>query len=141
MPVSAVLSSHEVMNTLKPGQHGSTFGGNPLACALAVEALQIIKDERLSENAAAMGILFREGLQSLNIPGLSGLRGKGLMSAVDVDAGLLGMNARTWCERLLDEGLLCKQTHEHTVRMSPPLVLNAAQVDEALNAIIHSLKK
>jgi ornithine--oxo-acid transaminase len=141
MPVSAVLSSHEVMNTLKPGQHGSTFGGNPLACALAVEALQIIKDEGLSENAAAMGILFREGLQSLNIPGLSGLRGKGLMSAVDVDAGLLGMNARTWCERLLDAGLLCKQTHEHTVRMSPPLVLSAAQVDEALNAIEHSLKK
>jgi ornithine--oxo-acid transaminase len=139
MPVSAVLSSHEVMNTLKPGQHGSTFGGNPLACALAVEALQIIKDERLSENAAAMGTLFREGLQALNIPGLSGLRGKGLMSAVDVDAAVLGMNARTWCERLLDAGLLCKQTHDHTVRMSPPLVLQAAQVDEALNAIKISL--
>ncbi|MEY3983030.1 MAG: hypothetical protein RL160_587 [Bacteroidota bacterium] len=139
MPVSAVLSSHEVMNTLKPGQHGSTFGGNPLACALAVEALQIIKDERLSENAAAMGTLFREGLQALNIPGLSGLRGKGLMSAVDVDAAVLGMNARTWCERMLDAGLLCKQTHDHTVRMSPPLVLQAAQVDEALNAIKVSL--
>lgn len=139
MPVSAVLSSHEVMNTLKPGQHGSTFGGNPLACALAVEALQIIKDEQLPEQAAAMGTLFREGLQSLNIPGLSGLRGKGLMSAVDVDAAVLGMNARTWCERMLDAGLLCKQTHDHTVRMSPPLVLQAAQVDEALNAIKVSL--
>ncbi len=139
MPVSAVLSSHEVMNTLKPGQHGSTFGGNPLACALAVEALQIIKDEQLPEQAAAMGTLFREGLQSLNIPGLSGLRGKGLMSAVDVEAAVLGMNARTWCERMLDAGLLCKQTHDHTVRMSPPLVLQAAQVDEALNAIKVSL--
>ena len=139
MPVSAVLSSHEVMNTLKPGQHGSTFGGNPLACALAVEALQILKDEQLPEHAAAMGSLFREGLQALNIPGLSGLRGKGLMSAVDVDAAVLGMNARTWCERLLDAGLLCKQTHDHTVRMSPPLVLQAAQVEEALNAIRISL--
>jgi ornithine--oxo-acid transaminase len=139
MPVSAVLSSHEVMNTLKPGQHGSTFGGNPLACALAVEALQILKDEQLPEHAAAMGSLFREGLQALNIPGLSGLRGKGLMSAVDVDAAVLGMNARTWCERLLDAGLLCKQTHDHTVRMSPPLVLQAAQVKEALNAIRISL--
>lgn len=139
MPVSAVLSSHEVMNTLKPGQHGSTFGGNPLACALAVEALQIIKDEQLPENAAAMGTLFRQGLQALNIPGLSGLRGKGLMSAVDVDASVLGMNARTWCERLLEAGLLCKQTHDHTVRMSPPLVLQAAQVEEALSAIKVSL--
>lgn len=139
MPVSAVLSSHEVMNTLKPGQHGSTFGGNPLACALAVEALQILKDEQLPEHAAAMGSLFREGLQALNIPGLSGLRGKGLMSAMDVDAAVLGMNARTWCERLLDAGLLCKQTHDHTVRMSPPLVLQAAQVKEALNAIRISL--
>lgn len=135
MPVSAVLSSHEVMNTLKPGQHGSTFGGNPLACALAVEALQIIKDEQLAENAKSMGELFRNGLQELNIPGLSGLRGRGLMSAVDVDSGILGMNARTWCERLMGEGLLCKQTHEHTVRMSPPLVLNQEQVELALNAI------
>ncbi|MBU6325720.1 MAG: ornithine--oxo-acid transaminase [Bacteroidetes bacterium] len=139
MPVSAVLSSHEVMNTLKPGQHGSTFGGNPLACALAVEALQIIKDEQLSENARAMGEWLRSGLQSLNIPGLSGIRGRGLMSAVDVDSGLLGMNARSWCERLMQEGLLCKQTHEHTVRMSPPLVLNREQVDLALEAIKASL--
>lgn len=140
MPVSAVLSSHEVMNTLKPGQHGSTFGGNPLACALAVEALQIIKDEQLAENAKAMGELLRNRLKELNIPGLSGLRGKGLMSAVDVDSGKLGMNARSWCERLMEAGLLCKQTHEHTVRMSPPLVLNREQVDLALEAIRTSLK-
>ena len=139
MPVSAVLSSHEVMNTLMPGQHGSTFGGNPLACALAMEALQILKDEHLSENAKAMGDLFRSGLSAMNIPGLSNLRGKGLMSAVDVDAGILGMNARTWCERLMHAGLLCKQTHDLTVRMSPPLVLNSEQVHLALDAIKTSL--
>jgi ornithine--oxo-acid transaminase len=139
MPVSAVLSSNEVMNTLRPGQHGSTFGGNPLACALAMEALQILKDEQLPENAAAMGDYFRTGLAALEILGLSGLRGKGLMSAVDVEPGAFGMTAREWCEKLLLAGLLVKQTHEFTVRMSPPLMIREEQVREALGCILKSL--
>lgn len=139
MPVSAVLSSHEVMNTLRPGQHGSTFGGNPLACALAMEALQILKDENLPENAAAMGDLFRKQLADLGVPGLSGLRGKGLMSAVDVEPGIFKMTAREWCEKLLAAGLLAKQTHEFTVRMSPPLIIGTGHVDEAIRSISGSL--
>jgi ornithine--oxo-acid transaminase len=139
MPVSAVLSSHEIMNTLRPGQHGSTFGGNPLACALAMEALQILKDENLPENAAAMGDLFRKKLAELAVPGLSGLRGKGLMSAVDVEPGIFRMTAREWCEKLLAAGLLAKQTHEFTVRMSPPLMIGKAHVEEAIQAISNSL--
>lgn len=139
MPVSAVLSSHEIMNTLRPGQHGSTFGGNPLACALAMEALQILKDENLSENAAVMGDLFRKKLAELAIPGLSGLRGKGLMSAVDVEPGIFRMTAREWCEKLLTAGLLAKQTHEFTVRMSPPLMIGTGHVEEAIQAISNSL--
>lgn len=139
MPVSAVLSSHEIMNTLRPGQHGSTFGGNPLACALAMEALQILKDENLSENAAVMGDLFRKKLADLALPGLSGLRGKGLMSAVDVEPGIFRMTAREWCEKLLTAGLLAKQTHEFTVRMSPPLMIGTGHVEEAIQAISNSL--
>lgn len=139
MPVSAVLSSHEIMNTLRPGQHGSTFGGNPLACALAMEALQILKDENLSENAAVMGDLFRKKLAELAVPGLSGLRGKGLMSAVDVEPGVFRMTAREWCEKLLTAGLLAKQTHEFTVRMSPPLMIGQEHVSEAISAINGSL--
>jgi len=139
MPVSAVLSSHEIMNTLRPGQHGSTFGGNPLACALAMEALQILKDEKLSENAAVMGDLFRKKLAELAVPGLSGLRGKGLMSAVDVEPGVFRMTAREWCEKLLTAGLLAKQTHEFTVRMSPPLMIGTGHVEEAIQAISNSL--
>ncbi len=139
MPVSAVLSSHEIMNTLRPGQHGSTFGGNPLACALAMEALQILKDENLSENAAVMGDLFRKKLADLALPGLSGLRGKGLMSAVDVEPGIFRMTAREWCEKLLTAGLLAKQTHEFTVRMSPPLMIGQEHVSEAISAINGSL--
>lgn len=138
MPVSAVLSSHEVMNTLRPGQHGSTFGGNPLACALAMEALQILKDENLPENAAAMGDLFRKQLAELAIPGLSGLRGKGLMSAVDVEPGIFRITAREWCEKLLTAGLLAKQTHEFTVRMSPPLMIDDSHVAEAIHSIKNS---
>lgn len=139
MPVSAVLSNDEVMNTLRPGQHGSTFGGNPLACALAMEALQILKDEQLVENASRMGEYFRSELLALGIPGLSGLRGKGLMSAIDVEPGVFRMTAREWCEKLLASGLLVKQTHEFTVRMSPPLVIGKEQVDEAIGAIRNSL--
>jgi len=138
MPVSAVLSSHEIMNTLRPGQHGSTFGGNPLACALAMEALQILKDENLPENAATMGDLFRKQLADLGIPGLSGLRGKGLMSAVDVEPGVFRMTAREWCEKLLTAGLLAKQTHEFTVRMSPPLMIGDSHVAEAIHSIKNS---
>jgi ornithine--oxo-acid transaminase len=104
-----------------------------------MEALRILKDEQLPENAAAMGDYFRTGLAALEIPGLSGLRGKGLMSAVDVEPGAFGMTAREWCEKLLLAGLLVKQTHEFTVRMSPPLMIREEQVREALGCILKSL--
>ena len=129
-PVSAVLSNVEVMDVLKPGEHGSTFGGNPLACAVARAALRVLTEEGMIENAAKMGARLQAGLRTITSEVIREIRGRGLMVAVELrpEAG----GARRYCEALKERGLLCKETHGHTLRITPPLVITAAQVDAAL---------
>lgn len=137
MPVSAVLTSDEVMLTIKPGEHGSTFGGNPLACAVAKSALEVLRDEKLSENAELQGERFRTGLRKLAASGggagaITTVRGRGLLNAVVVQ-DRPHRSAWDLCLRLKEKGLLAKPTHGTIIRLAPPLVINEAQVDEALD--------
>ena len=132
-PVSAVLSNSEVMEVLKPGEHGSTFGGNPLACAVARMALKVLVEEGMIENAARTGAYFRQGLEQIGGDRIKEVRGRGLMIGVEFRAAAGG--ARSFCERLREKGLLCKETHEHTIRFAPPLVITREQVDWALERI------
>jgi ornithine--oxo-acid transaminase len=126
-PVSAVLSNREVLGVLKPGEHGSTFGGNPLACAVARAALKVLVEEGMIENAARQGERLREGLASLRSNSVAEVRGRGLMVAVELQPEAGG--ARAYCQALQARGLLCKETHEHTIRIAPPLVITPAQID------------
>jgi len=132
-PVSAVLSNNAVLGTLKPGQHGSTFGGNPLACAVARAALRVLVEEGMIENAAIQGARFHEGLKNIRANTIREVRGRGLMLAVELhpEAG----PARRYCEALRDKGILAKDTHDHTIRIAPPLVITGDQVDWALERI------
>lgn len=132
-PVSAVLSNREVMDVLKPGDHGSTFGGNPLACAVARAALRVLVDEGMIENSAAMGEYFKQGLEDMGTALIKEVRGRGLMLAVELHphAG----DARTYCTKLAEEGMLCKDTHGSTIRISPPLVITKDEVDWALERL------
>jgi ornithine--oxo-acid transaminase len=126
-PVSAVLSNSEVMSVLHPGEHGSTFGGNPLACAVARTALKVLVEEGMVENAARVGARLQASLAAIASPKVKEVRGRGLMIAVELhpDAG----GARAVCEALQARGLLAKETHEHTIRIAPPLILTDAQAD------------
>ena len=126
-PVSAVLSNSEVMSVLHPGEHGSTFGGNPLACAVARAALKVLTEEGMIENAARVGERLKAGLAAVATPRVKDVRGRGLMIAVELhpDAG----GARRVCEALQGRGLLAKETHDHTIRIAPPLILTDTQAD------------
>ena len=132
-PISAVLSNSEVLGVLKPGEHGSTFGGNPLACAIARTALRVLVEEGMIENAAELGTYFLDGLNSIRNNLIKEVRGRGLMLAVEFreEAG----GARRYCEALKDRGLLCKETHVNTIRFAPPLVIPRDQVEWALEHI------
>jgi len=132
-PVSAVLSNTEVMSVLQPGEHGSTFGGNPLACAIARAALKVLVEEGLIDNAASMGAYFLEGLKQIVNPYIKEMRGKGLMIGVEFypEAG----GARQYCVKLKEKGLLCKETHDHIIRLAPPLVITKEEVEWALERI------
>jgi len=132
-PVSAVLSNKEVMDVLQPGEHGSTFGGNPLACAVARTALRVLMDEKMIENAAQMGDYFLAGLKGISSPHIKEVRGRGLMIAMELHPEAGG--ARSFCYRLADRGMLCKETHENTIRFAPPLVIKKDEVDWALEQI------
>jgi ornithine--oxo-acid transaminase len=136
-PVSAVLSNNEVLGTLKPGQHGSTFGGNPLACAVARAALRVLVEEGMVENAALQGERFIAGLRSMRVNTIREVRGRGLMLAVELhpEAGA----ARRYCEALQRKGILAKDTHGHTIRIAPPLVITSDEVDWALEQIAAAL--
>lgn len=131
-PVSAVLSNSEVLGVLKPGDHGSTFGGNPLACAVARMALKVLVEEGMVENADRVGTRLRSRLSEIRHDAVREVRGRGLMLAVELHPWAGG--ARPVCERLKDLGFLCKDTHDHTVRISPPLVLTADQADGIADA-------
>ncbi|HEV7159151.1 MAG TPA: ornithine--oxo-acid transaminase [Caulobacteraceae bacterium] len=126
-PVSAVLSNREVLGVLKPGEHGSTFGGNPLACAVAREALKVLIAEGMIDNAATQGERLRAGLESVRGNRVREVRGRGLMIAIELDDDAGG--ARGYCQALQARGLLCKETHEHTIRIAPPLMIRPDQVD------------
>lgn len=136
-PVSAVLSNNDVLGTLRPGQHGSTFGGNPLACAVARAALRVLVEEGMVENAARQGARFLEGLKDIRANTIREVRGRGLMLAVELhpEAG----RPRRYCEALQGKGILAKDTHEHTIRIAPPLVITSDQVDWALERLAATL--
>jgi ornithine--oxo-acid transaminase len=142
MPVSAVLADDEIMLLLHPGEHGSTFGGNPLACAVARVALEVVMEEKLAENAEAMGQRFRQGIQNMigRIPVLERVRGKGLLNAIVIDSGEDSELAWNICLKFRDNGLLAKPTHGNKIRLAPPLVIREAQIDECLDIIERSLK-
>jgi ornithine--oxo-acid transaminase len=129
-PVSAVLSTDEILGVLKPGEHGSTFGGNPLACAVARAALKVLLEEGMIENADAMGARFLAGLRRIDSPAIKEVRGRGLMMAIELHSEAGG--ARRYCEALRRRGVLCKDTHDHTIRVSPPLVITRSDVDWAV---------
>lgn len=137
-PVSAVLSNKEVMDVLRPGEHGSTFGGNPLACAIARTALKVLVEEGMIENAANLGRYFLEALQSLGDPKIREVRGKGLMIGIEFHPQAGG--ARRYCERLMAEGMLCKETHQHILRLAPPLVITRSDIDWAMERIAKVLR-
>ncbi|RYD77994.1 MAG: ornithine--oxo-acid transaminase [Sphingobacteriales bacterium] len=138
LPISAVLASDEIMMTIKPGEHGSTYGGNPLACKVAIAALSVLKEENMAANAEAMGKLFRDELAKLNSPFISLIRGRGLLNAIVIkhtnpDA------AWELCIAMKENGLLAKPTHGDKIRFAPPLVINEMQVKEAVRIIEKSL--
>jgi len=139
IPVSAVLADNEIMMTIKPGEHGSTYGGNALACAVAMESLKVLKEENMIENADAMGILLRDKLQKLNSPFISAIRGKGLLNVVVIDHS---SKDAAWelCLELKENGLLAKPTHGDKIRFAPPLLITKKQVLECVDIIEDSLK-
>ncbi len=132
-PVSAALSSKAIMGLFKPGEHGSTFGGNPLACAVARAALKVIVEEKLVENSAVLGEYFLEQLAEIPSPHVEEVRGKGLFIGVELNSEAGG--ARRFCEALKDRGILCKETHDSVIRFAPPLVIDRGAIDWALPAI------
>jgi ornithine--oxo-acid transaminase len=131
LPISAILADDPIILCLKPGDHGSTFGGNPLACAVAQTALSIVAEEKLADNAAEMGEIFREGVRALQSPLIQEVRGKGLLNAVVLSENA-GVKAGDLCLRLKEQGLLAKNTRDHIIRFAPPLVIQRAQIEAAL---------
>ena len=140
MPVSCVLADDEIMLTIKPGEHGSTYGGNPIAAKVSMAALQVIKDEKLEENAERLGKIFRERMKVIKSDMVEIVRGKGLLNAV-VITPKNGKTAWDVCLKLRDNGLLAKPTHEHIIRFAPPLVINEEQLIEAIGIIEKTLKE
>ena len=139
LPISAVLCNDEIMLNIKPGEHGSTYGGNPLACKVAIAALQVLKDENMSENAEKLGEYFRKQIRNLNSPFISLVRGKGLLNAIVIkhknkDA------AWDLCVNMMQNGLLAKPTHGDKIRLAPPLVITQTELDECVNIISKSLE-
>ena len=142
-PVSAVLANNEIMNVIRPGQHGSTFGGNPVAAAVAIAALEVIKEENLAENAERLGIILRKGLNEIaernNLITL--VRGKGLLNAIVINCGEDSDLAWEICLKFRDNGLLAKPTHGNKIRLAPPLVMTETQIQECLEIIEKSLNE
>lgn len=132
-PVSAVLSNNAILGVFLPGDHGSTFGGNPLACAVARTAMRVLVDENLVENAATLGDYFMDRLREIDSPHIAEVRGKGLLIGVVLKDSAGG--ARRFCEALLKQGLLCKETHENVIRFAPPLVIKKEDIDWAMDRI------
>jgi len=132
-PISGILADDDVMQVFRPGDHGSTFGGNPLACAVAREALRVLVDENLTENSATLGEYFLDHLRTLRSRHIASVRGRGLWIGLELlpEAG----GARRFCEALMRRGLLCKETHIHTIRFAPPLCITREELDWAFERI------
>ena len=137
-PVSGILTSREIMAVFVPGNHGSTFGGNPLACAVGKAAVEVVIEERLAERANELGNYLMAGLRKLNSPHVAEVRGKGLLIGIEIRPA--SGNARQFCERLMELGILAKETHNTVVRLAPPLVITQAEIDWALERIAQALK-
>ena len=139
MPVSAVLANDEIMLTIQPGEHGSTYGGNPLACAVAMASLKVLKDEELDVKAADLGRYFRSEIILLNSPLISTVRGKGLLNAIVINHP---EPEAAWeiCLLLKENGLLAKPTHGDKIRLAPPLVITKDQLDECVGIISKTLR-
>jgi len=139
-PVSCVLADDEIMLTIKPGEHGSTYGGNPVAAAVSMSALDVIKDEDLAGNAEKMGIIFRDEMQMVKSDMITTVRGKGLLNAIAIrpDAP---KTAWQICLQMKENGIIAKPTHEHIIRFTPPLVINESQLREAIERIKKSFRE
>lgn len=141
-PVSCVLGSKDIMMTIEPGTHGSTYGGNPLGSAIAIRALEIIKEENMVERAASLGKMFRDGLQALGNPMLMLVRGKGLLNAIVIDESKTnGHSAWDLCMLMKEKGLLAKPTHGNIIRFAPPLVITEAEMQHALGIIKQAMEE
>ena len=138
VPVSAVLCDDPIMMNIKPGEHGSTFGGNPIAARVSIAALQVIKDEHLMENAERLGKIFREEIMKINHPMIQKVRGKGLLNAVIIKP-MNGKEAWDVCLKMRDNGILAKPTHQHIIRFAPPLVITEAELRDAIERIKKSI--
>ncbi|MEG1717691.1 MAG: ornithine--oxo-acid transaminase [Bacteroidales bacterium] len=138
MPVSCVLADDEIMLCIKPGEHGSTFGGNPIAAKVSIAALEVVRDEKLAENAEYLGKIFREKMRNISSDRIELVRGKGLLNAVIIKPKD-GQTAWDVCLRMRDNGLLAKPTHQHIIRFAPPLVINEAQLLEAIAIIENTI--
>jgi len=136
-PISAVVASEEVLGLFTPGEHGSTFGGNPLACAVSREALRVLEEEKLVSRSETMGEVLAKALASIKNPQIKQVRGKGLLLAVELGAG--ERTARQYCEALMEKGILAKETHEHTIRFAPPLVISEEEMAWAVERITQVL--
>jgi len=130
MPISAVIANDDILGVLNPGSHGSTFGGNPLSCAVSIAALEVIEEENLVERSNTLGDYFLTELKKINNPKIKEIRGKGLMIGIE-----LTEPARKTCEVLKEKGLLCKETHEYVIRLAPPLIIRKEEIDWALERI------
>ncbi|WP_054022953.1 ornithine--oxo-acid transaminase [Bacillus sp. FJAT-28004] len=130
MPVSAIAANSSIIDVFEPGSHGSTFGGNPLSCAVAIAALEVTEDERLAERSQLLGQYLMTKLATLQHPDITEIRGRGLFIAI-----ALSTPARPYCERLMEKGLLCKETHEHVIRLAPPLIITEEELDFAFEQI------
>jgi ornithine--oxo-acid transaminase len=133
-PISCVASNKSVLGVFNPGSHGSTFGGNPLACAVSVAALEVLEDEKLAERSLEFGSYFMEKLKEINNPKIKEVRGRGLFIGVELTEA-----ARPYCEKLKEQGLLCKETHETVIRFAPPLVISKEDLDWAIEKIVNVL--
>lgn len=129
-PISAVVANSDILGVLNPGSHGSTFGGNPLACAVSLASLEVIEDEKLTERSLQLGKYFKEQLQTIQNPIIKEVRGRGLFIGIE-----LTVKARPYCEQLMKLGLLCKETHDFVIRLAPPLIITKQEIDWALEKI------
>ena len=136
-PVSLFLARHEIIDLFQPGEHGSTFGGNPLGAAVGLEALNVLLEEGLVENSALMGEYLRAGLEALDSPLVTDVRGQGLLVGFEINTNRT--TARTVCEHLMDAGILTKETHETVVRLAPPLIIDRDMIDDALTTLSDTL--